>query len=45
MACDADLTAQQDWLSDLITSDPEVELDGDQLMLSSGSDSITLESA
>jgi heat shock protein HslJ len=45
MACDADLTAQQDWLNDLITSDPEVELDGDQLVLSSGSDSITLEAA
>jgi heat shock protein HslJ len=41
IACEEDLTAQQDWINGLLTSDPTVELRGDQLVLSSGDDSIT----
>ena len=41
-ACEADLTEQETWVSGLVTSGPEVELDGDQLVLSSASGSITL---
>ncbi len=42
-ACDPDLTAQETWISDLVTSSPEIELDADQLEISSGDDSLTLD--
>ena len=42
-ACDADRTEQETWMSDLVTSSPDIELDGDQLEISSGEDSLTLD--
>jgi heat shock protein HslJ len=42
-ACEGDLSEQETWISDLVTSGPSIELDGAQLVLSKDGDSITLE--
>ena len=42
-ACDPDRTEQETWISELVTSNPEIELDGNQLEISSGDDSLTLD--
>ena len=41
IACDAELTAQEQWINALLGSNPSIELDGDELELSSGENSIT----
>jgi len=40
IACDAELTAQEQWINDLLGSNPSIELDGNELELSSGENSI-----
>ncbi len=42
MACEEPLMQQDTWVSALLTSGPTVELDGDELMLSDGSTTVTL---
>lgn len=41
MACDEALEAQDTFMADLVTSEPTVELDGDQLVLSGSDTSAT----
>ncbi len=41
MACDEPLEAQDTFMADLVTSEPTVELDGDQLVLSGADTSAT----
>lgn len=44
MACEPDLTAQEQWLGDLLEADPEIDLDGDgELELSRGEDSVSFD--
>lgn len=42
MACEEPLTTQETWVSGLISSGPTIDLDGDELELEKGDDSITL---
>ncbi len=42
MACDPALMAQDTWLADLLSADPAVTVDGDELVLTSGGTVITL---
>ena len=42
MACDDALSAQDQWLSDLLTSEPAIALDGDTLVLGDDTEGITL---
>jgi heat shock protein HslJ len=43
MACDDALTAQDQWLSEFLTSGPEISLDGETLTLTGSDTTITLE--
>jgi heat shock protein HslJ len=43
IACEEDLTAQEQWVNELLASDPTIELDGSELELSSGENSATFE--
>jgi heat shock protein HslJ len=42
MACEEPLATQETWVSNLIGSNPTIELDGNELELESGEDSISL---
>lgn len=42
MACADPVMAQERWLSDFLTSSPEIELDGDTLTLTGADDTLTL---
>ncbi len=45
MACSAELTAQDQWLSEFLSSKPTVAVDGQTLTLKSGADQLTLKAA
>lgn len=42
MACAPDLMAQDEWVAELLASEPALDLDGEQLTVSSGAVSLTL---
>ena len=42
MACEDDLSAQDQWLSELLASEPAIELDGDTLVIGDATEGITL---
>ena len=42
MACEDDLSAQDQWLSELLASEPAIELDGDTLVIGDDTEGITL---
>jgi heat shock protein HslJ len=43
IACEESLSSQEQWINDLLASDPTIELDGSELELSSGENSISFE--
>lgn len=43
MACDDDLSRQDDWLEALLTSEPALSLDGSTLVLGDSAEGLTLE--
>lgn len=42
MACEDDLSAQDQWLSEFLASEPAIELDGDTLVIGDDTEGITL---
>jgi heat shock protein HslJ len=43
MACEEALSAQEQWINDLLASNPTIELEGSELELSSGDNSISFD--